>query len=209
MLSGDCGFCLEGEGMSGHRFTDEEAVLVLRKGREPRSQDRTDAKADVGAGLPASSDRRRRPDLSEPTEPAESPQAAVVRVRLEPATRNPAPTVEGLHRQPGISNYYLGNDPTKWRSGVPHYARVRYEDVYPGVDLIVYGNPQQLKYGFVVTRGADPEQIRVSFDGVDGMHINEEGNLVLTVNGGEIVQRAPRVYRRSDGGRRPVTGQIA
>jgi len=139
--------------------------------------------------------------------PGEPPQAAVVRMRLEGTTRNPAPAVSGLERQPGISNYYLGNDPAKWHSGVPHYARVQYDQVYPGIDLVFYGNPRQLEYDLVVAPGADPGQIRLSFEGVDGMRIDGEGNLVLAVAGGEIVQKAPRIYQRVDGQERVVAGR--
>ena len=135
------------------------------------------------------------------------PQAAVVRMRLEGATHNPAPAVAGLERQPGISNYILGNDPAKWRSGVPHYARVQYDQVYPGIDLVFYGNPQQLEYDLVVAPGADPGQIRLSFEGVDGMRIDGEENLVLAVAGGEIVQKAPRVFQWVEGQKRVVAGR--
>ncbi|WP_295588324.1 SBBP repeat-containing protein [uncultured Lamprocystis sp.] len=141
--------------------------------------------------------------------PAALTQPAVVRMRLLGATHNPAPAVAGLDRQPGISNYYLGNDQAKWRSGVPHFAKVQFDQVYPGIDLVFYGNPQQLEYDLVVAPGADPGQIRLSFEGVDGMRLDGEGNLVLAVADGEIVQRAPRIYQRVDGQERAVAGRYA
>jgi hypothetical protein len=128
-------------------------------------------------------------------------------MRLTGATRNPVPAIAGRERQPGISNYIRGNDPAKWRSGVPHYARVHYDQVYPGIDLVYYGNPQQLEYDLVVAPGADPGQIRLSFEGVDGMRIDGEGNLVLAVAGGEIVQKAPRIYQRVAGQELAVAGR--
>ena len=157
----------------------------------------------VGAGLnPAPT-----PEPGSQNTAADPPLTAVVRMRLTGATRNPAPAIAGLERQPGISNYILGNDPAKWRSGVPHYAKVQYDQVYPGIDLVYYGNPQQLEYDLVVAPGADPGQIRLSFEGVDGMRIDGEGKLVLAVAGGEIVQKAPRIYQRVDGQERPVAGR--
>ena len=153
------------------------------------------------------SPRHPLPDRLAAPEPSEPPQTAVVRMRLEGATRNPAPRVTGLERQRGISNYYLGNEPAKWHSGVPHYAKVQYDQVYPGIDLVYYGNPRQLEYDLVVAPGADPGQIRLSFAGVDGMRIDGEGNLVLAVAGGEIVQQAPRVFQLVEGQERLVAGR--
>ncbi len=152
----------------------------------------------------SSAQLRDRLTSREPPEPA---KAAVVRMRLDGPARNPTPKVAGQMLQAGISNYYRGNDPAKWQSGVPHYAQVQYDQVYPGIDLVFRGNPHQLEYDLVLAPGADPQQIRLSFEGVDGMRIDHEGNLILTVAGGEIVQKAPRIYQRVDGQERPVAGR--
>ncbi len=175
-------------------LTADEAVLALRQG-QPRS-DR---------------DHRRHSPLSpEPTsaqtEDAPSP-GAVVRMRLEGATRNAEPQLAGLEKLPGISNYFLGNDPAKWRTNVPHYRRVQYQGVYPGIDLVYYGNPQQLEYDFVLAPGADPSAIRLAFEGVEGMRVADNGDLILQVAGGELVQQAPRVYQEVDGERRELAGR--
>ena len=66
---------------------------------------------------------------------------------------NPAPQVVGVDELPGKSNYFIGNDPAKWQTNVPSYAKVKYEGVYPGVDLVYYGNQRQLEYDFVVALG--------------------------------------------------------
>ncbi len=79
--------------------------------------------------------------------------SAVIRARLEGATPHPEASMEGLEKLPGISNYFLGNDPAMWRTNVPHYQRVRYPQVYPGIDLVYYGNPRQLEYDFIVAPG--------------------------------------------------------
>lgn len=72
---------------------------------------------------------------------------------------NGQPQVSGLDKQPGISNYFLGNDPKKWRTNVAQYGKVKYQAVYPGVDLVYYGNQRQLEYDFIVAPHADPQQI--------------------------------------------------
>ncbi|CDH45014.1 SBBP repeat-containing protein [Candidatus Contendibacter odensensis] len=143
------------------------------------------------------------------TEPAAAPMTpgAVIRTRLEGAARNPAPQIEGLEKLPGISNYLLGNDPAKWRTNVPHYQRVRYANVYPGIDLMYYGNPQQLEHDFIVAPGADPAMIQLAISGAERVRVNAEGDLVLTVPGGEVVQQAPRIYQVTDGQQQPVAGR--
>ncbi|MEE8256395.1 MAG: hypothetical protein V3R60_00770, partial [Acidobacteriota bacterium] len=86
---------------------------------------------------------------------AQSERSTVLRMKL--AGANPEPQVTGLEELPGKSNYFQGNDPGKWLTQVPHYARVKYEEVYPGIDLVYYGTKQQqLEYDFVVAPGADP-----------------------------------------------------
>ena len=80
-------------------------------------------------------------------------------VRMKLVGANPQAKVSGLDELPGKSNYFIGNDPKKWRTNVPNYAKVKYANVYPGVDLVYYGNQRQLEYDFVVQPGADPRQI--------------------------------------------------
>src|SRR5439155_1695170 len=82
---------------------------------------------------------------------------------------NPVPAVVGVGELPGKSSYFVGNDPKKWRANVPTYAKVEYRDVYPGVNLVYYGNQRQLEYDFVVSPGADPKAITLEFDGGGGV----------------------------------------
>ena len=133
-----------------------------------------------------------------------NPQSTVVRMKLVGA--NPAPQVAGLEELPGKSNYFLGNDPSQWRTNVPHYAKVQYKDVYPGVDLVYYGNQRQLEYDLVVEPGADPDAITLSFEGVESLRIDAQGDLVLDTSGGEIRQHKPLVYQEVDGARREIAG---
>lgn len=131
--------------------------------------------------------------IAEPTATPMTP-GAMIRIRLEGAARNPEPQIEGLEKLPGISNYLLGNDPAKWRANVPHYQRVSYKNVYPGIDLTYYGNPQQLEHDFIVAPDADPAMIQLAISGAERARVNAEGDLALTAPGGEVVLQAPRIY---------------
>jgi len=77
---------------------------------------------------------------------------------------NPGAKVTGLEELPGKSNYFIGNDPKKWRTNVPNYAKVKYANVYPGVDLVYYGNQGKLEYDFVVQPGADARSIQLAIN---------------------------------------------
>ncbi len=119
---------------------------------------------------------------------------------------NRAALPEGLDPLPGKSNYLLGNDRAEWRTNVSNYAKVRYRNVYRGVDMVYYGNQRQLEYDLVVGAGADPSVIQLAFDGVQSMRIGPEGDLLLRVPGGEVRQHKPVVYQESDGLRQAVEG---
>lgn len=134
-----------------------------------------------------------------------SVQQAVLRMKLLGASS--ASETKGLDSQPGKSNYFIGNDPQKWRTNVAQYARVQYTDVYPGVNLVYYGNQRQLEYDFVVAAGADPNVIRLAFTGADKLSVDEKGDLVLETGGGELRQHKPIVYQEVDGERKEVAGR--
>ncbi len=131
---------------------------------------------------------------------------AVVRVRT--LGSNPNPKVSGLDRMQGASNYYIGNDPSKWRKGVANYARLKYDSVYPGIDLIYYGNQQQLEYDYVVAPGADPGSIRLAIEGARKLRIDSKGDLLLETARGAIYQHKPVIYQQIDGVRREIAGSF-
>ena len=79
---------------------------------------------------------------------------------------NPKAQIEGLDRLPGISNYFIGNDPAKWRTNIPHYAKIRYRDIYPGIDLVYHSDKEQLEYDLVVAPGSDPALAEMSYTGL-------------------------------------------
>ncbi|MGA9793205.1 MAG: SBBP repeat-containing protein, partial [Terriglobales bacterium] len=127
--------------------------------------------------------------------PVPSPKpASVIRMKLEGA--NESARVAGVSPLPGKSNYFIGNDRSKWRQNIPQFARVQYQAVYPGVDLVYYGNQGQLEYDFRVAPGSDPNQIALSFAGAD-VHVDSEnsGDLVLSTANGDVRFHAPHIYQ--------------
>ena len=129
-------------------------------------------------------------------------------VRMQLAGASPAATPAGTSQLPGKSNYFIGNDRAKWHSGVPQFARVRYEGVYPGVDLVYYGNQGQLEYDFEVAPGADPSQIALRFQGHERANLDDSGNLILASGSNEVRLNAPRIYQEFGAEQRPVAGHF-
>jgi hypothetical protein len=109
---------------------------------------------------------------------------------------NTAARGTGMDQQAGTSKYLLGNDPSRWRTGIPNYGRVEYQGVYPGIDLVYYGNQRQLEYDFVVAPGADPAGITLAFDGVESLALDAAGDLVLHTVAGDVVEHAPILYQQ-------------
>lgn len=116
------------------------------------------------------------------------------------------PTVVGEDQQPGRVNYFIGRDPKRWRTNVPTYAKVRYKNVYPGIDLVYYGNPRQLEYDFEVSAAGDPNLIQFEIKGANQIQLDPDGDLVLKINDGELHFQSPVVYQKSKGQRLAVDG---
>ncbi|MEZ5301633.1 MAG: SBBP repeat-containing protein [Verrucomicrobiales bacterium] len=116
---------------------------------------------------------------------------------------NPEAVAAGEEQQVCRMSYFLGNDPANWRTDVPTYGRVRYAGIYPGVDLVYYGNQREIEYDFVVSPGADPGQIAFRCD--SPVQIDPAtGELVVSVEGGELRHRAPVAYQESNSGRETI-----
>jgi hypothetical protein len=122
-------------------------------------------------------------------------QSAGMRIRLVGARRGGPRQVQGLEQLPGKSNYFIGQDPKKWHTAIPHFAKVRYDKVYPGVDVVYHGNQQQLEFDFVVAPGANPKAITLGLEGARQVQIDARGDLVLQTTAGEIRLHKPRLYQ--------------
>lgn len=127
---------------------------------------------------------------------------SVVRMKLEGA--NPLPAIDGMEKLPGIVNYFIGNDPAKWRTKIPTYAKVHYKDTYPGIDLAYYGTQGKLEYDFIVAPGADPSQIKLAFEGASEINVAESGDLLLTTTLGEVRVQKPIVYQLEPNGHKTL-----
>jgi hypothetical protein len=134
-----------------------------------------------------------------------SGSGAAIHIRLAHARR--AAAGAGLDELPGRTNHLLGNDPRRWRTGVRGYAEVEYRDVYPGVNVVYYGNQQQLEYDFVVSPGANYRDVALVVDGAERLAVDAHGNLIITTLAGELTQHAPVIYQQqADGTRTSIDG---
>lgn len=137
--------------------------------------------------------------------PASDASPAVLRMKLIDA--NPSPKITGLDPQPGRVSYFTGPDPAKWHADLPTFAKVCYENVLTGIDLIYYGQQQQLEYDFIVAPGADPQSIRLAFEGTDHLTTDLAGNLLIEVAGHQVRQHRPVIYQEVNGVKRDVSGE--
>src|SRR5215212_3834500 len=140
------------------------------------------------------------------TAPKESEREGTV-LRLKLLGANAAPPVEGQEELPGKVNYFTGNDPAKWRRNIPIYRKVHFKDVYPGIDLVYYGNQRELEYDLVVAGGGNQNLIRFSVEGADRIRLDHSGKLLLTLQHGEVSLNKPVIYQLTENGsRREVKG---
>src|SRR5215470_5829619 len=137
--------------------------------------------------------------------PAKQP-AAVVRMELEGADGQPQ--ISASDHQSGVSNYFRGSDPEKWRTGIPHYGRVDYSHVYPGVDLTVHGDQQQVYFDFHIAAATDLSQVAMRFSGTDQVTEASDGNLWLNSPAGNIALSKPIAYQEIDGQHKPVSASL-
>jgi hypothetical protein len=132
-------------------------------------------------------------------------RSAVLRMKLLGGNANPR--IEGQKELPGKVNHFIGNNRNDWRTDVPTYREVHYEEVWPGIDVVWYGNQRQLEYDFVVHPGADPKQIKLGFAGADKLRIEDDGRLVASTKVGEVEQHAPAIYQETENGRQKIAGK--
>jgi hypothetical protein len=125
-----------------------------------------------------------------------------IRTSLVGAARDAS--VTALDELPGVTHYYTGNDRSTWTTNVRSYARVRYAQVYPGIDLLYYGNQSQLEYDFLLAAGADPARILLDVDGAQRLEVDARGHLVAHVADGRIEWKTPVAYQEVAGVRKAV-----
>lgn len=127
-------------------------------------------------------------------------------LRIQLVGANPVATMSGVGEVSGLVNFFIGNDASKWRTGVPAFDRVRVTDVYPGINLVHYGNENHLEYDFEIAPGVSPDVIAMKFTGADKIVVEPGGDLVLNLGGEEIRQPKPVIYQIVGGERKRITG---
>jgi hypothetical protein len=115
-------------------------------------------------------------------------------------------TVEGVDKKEGKVNYLVGKDPKKWKTDISTYGAVLYRNLYPGIDMKVYGTNSQLEYDLIVSPGRDPSKIRLSCRGIQGLSLTAFGELEVILRDGSIVQKKPRIYQAIEGETREILG---
>ena len=157
-------------------LTGDEAVLLLRKPRAAEKDPRRSA-----SDLPVR-------------------EGSVLRLKMLGA--NARAEVQGHDALPGKINYFTGNDPEKWRRNIPTYRKVYYKEVYPGIDVVYYGNQRQLEYDFIVAPGANPKVIKFRVEGAERLRVDQGGNLLLALKDGEVALNKPFIYQLAENGSR-------
>jgi hypothetical protein len=140
---------------------------------------------------------------ADPRQPA-SESRGLVRILLEGA--DPRAEIKGRKQLPGATNYILGNNPGRWHVNITNYERVEYREIYPGIHLVFYGHQGELEFDFVVTPGADPDIIRMSFGGIENLLADEVGNLIVNTAAGRLILHKPFIYQENHGIRNPIAG---
>jgi Abnormal spindle-like microcephaly-assoc'd, ASPM-SPD-2-Hydin/Beta-propeller repeat len=126
---------------------------------------------------------------------AQAEAGAVVRIALAGANSHPVAHADGA--QVAHANYFVGSDPQKWRHDVPEYARVKFDAVYPGIDLVYYGNQGRLESDYVVRPGANPNRIALRVEGSDRIRLNSDGDAILSTAVGDVSLHQPHAYQES------------
>lgn len=178
-------------------LTQKGAVLALLRPR----QDGTEKQTPSGSNLIPPEAK----DLLQLTQAHPGMPASIV--SMEVIGANPESKIVGADELAGMSNYFVGNDPKKWRTNVPTFAKVKYQGIYPGVDLVYYGNQGRLECDFVVAPGADPQKIRLAATGAAADPVNDKGthflsidtngDLVVTIGPSEVRYQKPVVYQQT------------
>jgi len=131
-----------------------------------------------------------------------------IALRMNLQEANPHPTAEGIDPSPGVISYILGNKVENWHVGVEAFAKVRYQEVYRGIDLVYYGNQRQLEYDFVVSPQANPGLISLSFGGAEKLEVDGAGDLIIQLPGGVVRWHKPLAYQNAPDGRKEVAARF-
>ncbi len=136
-----------------------------------------------------------------------SRERTALRFSLEGA--DPRAQISGREPLPGTSSYFIGNDSSRWVTGVPNFARVAYHQIYPGVDLVYYGSGRNLEFDFEIAPHADPSQIRLKVAGANSLQKSAAGEVLIATPAGEVRLNRPEIYQRAGNRRKKIAGAYA
>jgi hypothetical protein len=197
-MDGKVAFYEKGAGHTTY-FTKDGVYLSLTSssnGKDPSQKS-------IAQSKPFPSDRKMHPAV--PPNVSDHSQELV---KLSLLKANPNPKIVAVDPQEGTVNYLIGKDPAKWRTNVPTFGAVLYKEVYPGIDIKYYGNNRQMEYDIVVKPGVDPSQVRLSYEGIQGLNVTENGDLEIGLKDRKMIQRHPIIYQEIDGQRVAVEGHF-
>jgi len=180
----------------------------IRVGQEPCAPDISDH--DVGTtGIPTYKDLMGAPQLAVGSDQfdREPDSLEIMMIKAIFMGANPNPHVIGEGLLEYKCNYFLGNDPGKWRTDVPNYRAIVMDEVYHGIDLSYYGEGHRIEYDFRVSPGADYSRIRIRYEGAENLSVSDNGALVVKTDWGEIKELAPVAYHDDNGTRKPVAAE--
>jgi hypothetical protein len=170
-----------------------------------------DSKFDALKGIPPAADPTTKADTPATRNAHRKPKTEKQKlsvVRLKPVGLKKGVKLAGLHQTGHRVNYFIGNDPKKWRTDIPTYEAVVYENAYAGIDLKFYGQGRHMEYDIVVKPGADPNQVKFAYQGVQKLEVTPAGDLALVLpDGGRLLQKKPLIYQEIAGQRLPVEGK--
>lgn len=122
---------------------------------------------------------------------------------------NAAASIDAIDPLPSVTNYYRGNTSDSWRLGVKNFAKLRAKSIYPGVDVVYYGDQRRLEFDFVVAPKADPTAIALTFSGMDKLYTGTDGDLVAETGGQPVRFAKPVAYQMIAGQRKAVSAEYA
>lgn len=186
-------------------LTDDEIVFdAVRAKRAEVSSKNSDMK--TGNALPLSL-RGKAGAIAKMETSAQKKEFERQVVRMKIKDANARALINGQGVQEGTVNYFIGNDPGKWKTNIPAYSEVYYKDIYAGIDMRFYSAKSgDMEYDFIVHPGADAEKITVAFEGIDGMQVDDKGDLIIKTAFGDMRQKAPHIYQTVDGSKNEIAG---
>ena len=139
--------------------------------------------------------------------PSPETKRSVLRMKLIGASGTPV--ITGADKLPGMAHYLVGRDSSKWHRGSSTFEKVHYSGVYRGLDLLFYGNQNELEYDFVVGPRANPKNISLGFEGTESFSIDTTGDLVIGTGIGNVKLKNPTIYQIENGTHKQISGSFA